>query len=65
MLEHVKELVFSNKTPNEIIAQLKEYCKKEEAQKDDMADLYSTQEESILADSDLCNFSIITSSDFL
>lgn len=65
LLEDVKEIVYSDKTPAEIIAQLREFCAKAEEQKDDLTDLYSTQEDSVLADSDLCNFSIITSSDFL
>lgn len=58
--EEINKVVYSGKTANEIVEELRLLCSSK-----DEKEVYSTQEESIKADSDLCNFEILTSSDFL
>ena len=69
MISKIEGVLYSGKTPEQIVDELREMCyseKKEgESKQRPRSDEFSTQEESLVADSDLCNFEILTSSDFL
>lgn len=61
-VDEVRSLVFSDQPAAKIVAQLQDMFKLEGAK---YGDLVSTQEESVQEDEDLCDFEILTTSDFL